>query len=140
MNILSKVSLSTIRTRMHRVVRSFSSESTCCSGWDGCTISRWCGSGVTISSSWNGGVVSVFVVARLVTDGCGLGVVGVSDGTWSGVSWEGVGLLNVVVGDGFWLSLPELAAWGAGCVAVVWGWAKGFLFAVVAHECEFDEG
>jgi hypothetical protein len=31
-----------------------------------------------------------------------------------------------------WLALPETAFGGAGCVAVVGGWAEGFFFLVVA--------
>jgi hypothetical protein len=37
------------------------------------------------------------------------------------------------------LALPELAAGGAGCVAVVGGGAEGFLSLVVPDEGEFDE-
>jgi hypothetical protein len=37
------------------------------------------------------------------------------------------------------LALPELASWGAGCVAVVGGGPEGALFAAVADEAVLDE-
>jgi hypothetical protein len=37
------------------------------------------------------------------------------------------------------LALPELAAWGAGGVAIVGRGTEGFLSLVVADEGEFDE-
>ena len=91
------------------------------------------------TSSWHRSI-TILVEDWLVTNSSALSVVGIADIMRSGVCWEDIWLLDITGCGGFWLSLPELAAGGAGCVAVVWGWAEGFLFAVMTHEEDFCEG
>jgi len=53
------------------------------------------------------------------------------------VGREGIWVL-LVHGVTLLLALPELAFWGAGCVAVVGRGTEGFLLAAVLDEAEFD--
>ena len=81
--------------------------------------------------------VAIFVVDRLLTNSRSVRSVAGSHIMRSSVSWQRIWLLNVIGVIGLRLALPEFAAGGAGCVAIVWGWTVGLLFAVVFDEEEF---
>jgi len=89
---------------------------------------------------------SILAIRGLIAYSRRISCIAVTHSARSSVSGQGIGVLlggettsselGVTV---FGLALPEFALGGAGCVAVVGGWAEGFLFLVVADESELDE-
>ncbi len=92
--------------------------------------------GISISSR-----VAVLVHDRLIANSGGICSIRGAHISRCGVEWESIGFLSIsefgvtVIG----LALPEFALRRAGCVAIVWRWAKSALFAAVLDEAVLDE-
>ena len=83
--------------------------------------------------------ITILVIGRLLTNCRGFRSVWGAEISGRLTGRESVRLLSKLSIAVLGLTLPELAAWGAGDVAVVRGGTEGFLFLVVADEDQLDE-